>query len=765
LQRFIRRLRIYLLPLAVACALAAGCAGLRCPRIDPSGERCLIWPKDELRTPVAAAPIANPTAPPVLTDPVFPAPPAIAAPTSGTIATPAAVPIVQGPQDALSISPQRVLAPVGSEVVLKASICTTEGYTLADQKVEWMLGRNGVGQFVEVGGRGLFHPPIVPWNSGAKVDNYLANGYTANGPLCITRGTADPSDDLNINRGDAWISVTSPNEGTSHVTAFTPAVESWDQRKSAATIYWVDVQWTFPPASMASSGRGETLTTVVTRHTDGTPLAGWIVSYTVSDGGEPREVATGPDGRASVQVAPTASGAPESRIDMQLIRPAGLGGGDAPPLVVAQGATTIRWGGGDYLPPASAQPLPTAPPSEPPTTTAPPSSPITPQPQLPAAGAARLELDVTAAAPQVTVGGSVQFKVVIRNVGDAPATAVKLSDSFPPGLTFPDDPASDEIAYNVGTIGPRQSRQIDLPFQVSKAGQLCHQVKVEYAEGSPVTRQSCVTAVAAAPGREAGLKVEIDGPAQGVVGQTATFRVTVRNTGEIPLVNINTIEEYPTGIFQPQPADPNVQVVSGTISRAIARLDVGQVRQYDVPCLLRQATRGTVVVRGAAETDPPSYRIENNDDHSIDIQAVGAQPPPSGPSVPPTGQTSLLGVRVTFVNPQARVGAATMCQVAVANRSTTVPQEQVALRVYFPAELTPDVAAIKGPPTVQVSLAGDVLTFTPLVRLAPGETVLYQIPISPKPAAIAPVTAQAVSSTVREGVSHTENLEILGNRL
>jgi hypothetical protein len=43
--------------------------------------------------------------------------------------------------------------------------------------------------------------------------------------------------------------------------------------------------------------------------------------------------------------------------------------------------------------------------------------------------------------------------------------------------------------------------------------------------------------------------------------------------------------------------------------------------------------------------------------------------------------------------------------------------------------------------------------------------VLYQIPISPNQAAIAPVTAQAVSSTVREGVSHTENLEILGNRL
>ena len=50
---------------------------------------------------------------------------------------------------------------------------------------------------------------------GTKTDNYLATGYTANGPHCINRGTPDPSDDVNILRGDAWVTVTSPREGTS----------------------------------------------------------------------------------------------------------------------------------------------------------------------------------------------------------------------------------------------------------------------------------------------------------------------------------------------------------------------------------------------------------------------------------------------------------------------------------------------------------------------------------------------------------------------
>jgi hypothetical protein len=284
-------LRAKSLRLAVACAWScawlAGCAGL--PRIDPTGERVLIWPKDQPRV---AAPLPAPSttivAPPVGTDAVFPAPPVIAPPAATTITpgvTPAALALAQVPQDKVTISPERILAPVNSEVVLKAAVCTTEGYTLSDQKVEWMLGRNGVGQFVEVSGKGMCHPPLLPWNQGKKIDNYLAQGWTASDDLCITRGTADPADDVNILRGDAWVTVTSPNEGTSHVTAYMPTVESWEQRRSSATIYWVDVQWNFPPPTVASDGRSATLTTTVTRQTNGTPIEGWLVRYELADGG------------------------------------------------------------------------------------------------------------------------------------------------------------------------------------------------------------------------------------------------------------------------------------------------------------------------------------------------------------------------------------------------------------------------------------------------------------------------------------------------
>ncbi|HMP07223.1 MAG TPA: hypothetical protein PJ982_12800, partial [Lacipirellulaceae bacterium] len=305
---------------ALVSLTAGGCTCL--PRIDPSGERCCIWPKDEPRVASLTAAPTTVVAPPVGTDAVFPTPAMIAtAPSTGPASlgvTPATAALAQVPQDTVSITPQRILAPVGSEVVLKAHVCTTEGYTLADQEVEWMLGRNGVGEFVEVSGKGWLHPPLLPWNKPKKVDSYRATGWTAAGPLCITRGTADPADDVEINRGDPWVSVTSPNEGTSAVTAFMPTVETWATRRASAFIYWVDVQWVFPPANLAGTGRPEMLTTTVTRQTSGAPIEGWIVRYSLADGGgtlsgggsgQVVEMRTDAQGRATVEVAPTASGA------------------------------------------------------------------------------------------------------------------------------------------------------------------------------------------------------------------------------------------------------------------------------------------------------------------------------------------------------------------------------------------------------------------------------------------------------------------------
>ena len=218
----------------------AGRGLLGLPRIDPSGERCLIWPSgkgcclcplsDPAPTlasapPLSAAPAGNPLAPPVTTDPYFPP----GAGTAAGLGPPVAA--ATTPTETLTMTPERVLAPVGSEVVLRAGICDDESYLITDQRIEWLLASGNAGEIVALGGKGWCDDPLLPWNKPKKVNNQFGVGYTSPVSTTLNRGTADPSDDIPVEAGHAWASITSPVEGTSHVTAVAPRVEGWPQRR------------------------------------------------------------------------------------------------------------------------------------------------------------------------------------------------------------------------------------------------------------------------------------------------------------------------------------------------------------------------------------------------------------------------------------------------------------------------------------------------------------------------------------------------------
>jgi uncharacterized repeat protein (TIGR01451 family) len=777
------------------------------PRIDPSGERVLIWPKDEPQAAILAPP-SSVVAPPVVTDPVFPQPAVVsvapAAGPSAVVATPGATPaslaLAAAAQDKVTIAPERILAPVGSEVVLKASVCTVEGYTLADQKVEWMLGRNGVGQFVEVGGKGWFHPPLLPWNKPKKVDNYLAEGWTANGPLCITRGTPDPTDDVEINRGDAWTSITSANEGTSYVTAYMPKVESWNARRGAATIYWVDVQWTFPPSTISGTGRPETLTTTVTRQTSGAPIEGWIVRYAVNEGGgalsgpgsgQVVEMRTDAQGRASVDVSPTASGAASSRVDVELIRPAGFGGGDAPRLVIGTGSTIIQWSGGGtpYLPGGAsssqpATPTPTIPdavsPSAPSAPTMPPGGWGAPSTgsgaTAPSAPAARPQLEVILTGDATAlVGGQARLTLEVRNTGAGAATNVRVIDRFDSGLMYPGDPNANELDATGAPLslaaGESQKKTEPIIFDVVQPGRLCHNVSVTSAEGASASAQFCVTATQPAEERTGHATVTMDGPLQQEVGQAALFRITVRNDGQLPLNDIDVTERYPTRLLRiAPPNDPAVRVASGVITRRIERLEPGQPFSFQTQCMCLQPARPVLPLPNvsiSAVTEPATARIETGDDHQLEILPMNpgaggaAAPDGAGAGGPAAGAaTGPLGINLELFNQPARVGTRATCRVVVVNRGA-VDDQRVIVRVAFPPQLVPDVTAIEAPPNVRASFQNGQLTFTAVEVLRPGEPLTYLIPMNVLASDVVDVVAGVVSANAPGGVSRTATQEII----
>ena len=482
-----------LMAIAACAVIVGGCAGL--PRIDPTGERVFIWPQQQPQ--VVVPTIGNAPVPPVYTDTVFPSP--SLTPVSGT----GIVGVPPGPQDTLSITPQRVLAPVGSEVILKAGLCTSEQFLLTKTRVDWMIARESAGEFISLGGRGWLEKPLLPWNKPKKIDNQYATGYSAAVPQILTRGTQDTRDDVQVEAGEAWVSITSPVEGTSHITAMTPEIEAWSQRRATATIYWVDVQWSFPPVSV-SAGGSHVLTTTVRRQTDGTALEGWVVRYEVAGGAgalsgpqsdQVVEVRTDANGKASIDVTPTGEGGNTTQIKTQLVRPEHYRNSNAPQLIVANGTTTINWGGAGstYMPPPDD--LGGLPPSDHfvPST----SVPATPPPAQPIqTRKPKLELEVRGDT-EAQVGGVANFEFVIRNVGDADATGIEMLDRFDLGFSHDGDNfSSQQISKPImQTIAPGGSITEKFWLNVLQVGKLSHTVTVSCKGGAPVSKQVSVNAI------------------------------------------------------------------------------------------------------------------------------------------------------------------------------------------------------------------------------------------------------------------------------
>ena len=166
----------------------------------------------------------------------------------------------------LRVSPEGLVAPVGSEMLLKAGIIATDGHLVMNQRVDWSINPCGAGNVHANSGfrdRGQF---LGFLEAPQRIDNWNATSTTAVVPITLNTSTPDPSDDVPIYRGEAWVTVTSPVEGASVVTAEATAYSEFNRQTS--TIYWVDAQWFFPQPSVVEPGRSHTLTTTVVRKTE-----------------------------------------------------------------------------------------------------------------------------------------------------------------------------------------------------------------------------------------------------------------------------------------------------------------------------------------------------------------------------------------------------------------------------------------------------------------------------------------------------------------
>jgi uncharacterized repeat protein (TIGR01451 family) len=466
----------------------------------------------------------------------------------------------------VELTPAKVIAPVGCEVILFAGVCGSDGYLQARQPVEWMLAPGGVGEFLTVGRRSPLDW-LVGFNSGPrKIDNTYAVGTTSSSYVCLTRGTPTPEDDLPVERGQAWVAVTSPVEGVSYVTAYAPGVKAWDLHTQTSTIQWIDAEFAYPPPAVNPGGSRHTFTTTVTRHSTHAPVEGWRVRYEIT-GGPPAGFA--PDGAALIEVPTNELGQANADIyqletkpgtntvSIQVVRP---GDSKEDRFVVGQGATQKTW---------------TAP-----------------------------DISLNATGPgQGLVGNTLTYRIDVRNPGDFTAKDVVVTETLADGVTLvsstppPAGPAG-RLQWSLGDLQGGESRSITLQLRADRPGTVNNCASVVTAE--KLSAQDCVATTILAPS----LRVTMTGPPQANVGETATFNVQITNAGSSPLTGLVIVDRYDAG-FEHASKPP-----SRTIDRDLGELAAGQTRNIDVTLNVVQSgqqcnsieVQGTAGILGSAKT-------------------------------------------------------------------------------------------------------------------------------------------------------------------
>lgn len=344
----------------------------------------------------------------------------------------------RGKRGCILLTPQRIIAPVGGEVILLSGVCGTDGTLQIAEPLEWMLTPDSVGTFIQVGddAPGLLHR-LTKVGRPTKQDGSFARGVTSTKRMRITRGNLNPNDDVQLEKGQTWISISSPSEGTSRVTVLAPESECWDQRKATATIYWIDARWTFPAPQREPAGTPVALTTRVTKAEGTIPAEGWRVRYEImqpelarfagTDGSPVVEVDVNASGNATAELLPLEGTSGNAVIDCRVIRP-GDASDNMPSMTIGRGQAYVTW-----------------------------SSP---------------QLRLRAGAPQIATYDE-PFDVVanVANPGNQPAENVQVQVEIPPGARVVDTDAfaqvfTNRVVWDLDVPIPPQ-QQLDLGMRLA----------------------------------------------------------------------------------------------------------------------------------------------------------------------------------------------------------------------------------------------------------------------------------------------------------
>lgn len=406
----------------------------------------------------------------------------------------------------ITVDPMVDTNPVKTQHTMVATVYDRNGNPLPNQRVEWILARtpNGVGDIVEHDDMNA----IVGGQKIVKLGNQYSVTYTNNADSVLTFGNDDPKDDIHLTKGQTWLTITSPVEGTTHIIAFCPNIKDASKHKVFALKHWFDAEIGWPEDAVNKVGTPHTFSFKLIKASTGTPLVGYKVRWELLPEGVPAHIGDDPEGTV-VDTETNDEGIAEvvlnenemvegyNRVKITLMRPTGE--------LLAVRTAEKRW--------------------------------VSPRIMLQHIGPR-----------EGILGEKVTYTITVSNPGAEEANDVVLTDTLPAQLDYlecsvaPTDVQGKLVTWNIGTLPMNETRTFTVTTKAVAVGEAIPVARVDSLQCG--SQEVPVTTIIGAPD----LYLIIEGP--DVVRRTnpATYNITVKNTGNAVAKNVNLVSEVPAGM-------------------------------------------------------------------------------------------------------------------------------------------------------------------------------------------------------------------------
>ncbi len=344
-------------------------------------------------------------------------------------------------------------------------------------------------------------------------------------------------------------------------------------------------------------------------------------------------------------------------------------------------------------------------------------------------GEAKLMVVKTVDRNEFKVGESANYRITVRNTGNATAKDVILTDTVPAGLA--DLQGRSVVTYDVGDLDPGEAKSYDLPLRTTASGEF---LNVVTASAVNVIEDSDDRSEAPILVRVPGLEVEKTGTTEQFAGKRARYQITVRNSGETTLRNVEVVDTLPEE-YRLVNADGGLHDKEAkTITWNIPSLPADSQQTYNITVV--NLIGGTFINRVTASVE------EDGLSGFADQPTVWAGYPALLLEVVDTADPLLVDDTTTFV-------------IRVTNQGTA-NDFNVRVRSVLPIQLEATSTGGDSSGTID----GNRVEFAPIGVLAPKDTVEFRINARAVETGDGRIQVLMTSSLLEEPVTEQESTQV-----